>query len=244
MMNFLSNQFSSTSHVNGQEHAKKALYNICLVLDISNSMRERFTEVIVSINKFIQVQQDEQKNNTVTFTLLLFGQNIKYHLKNINLKDVRPLDHKSFVLETSTSLYDAIGKCAEDFADKNNVILCIVTDGQDNSSKRYNKHTIKSIIDTKQKYNNWSAIYLSAHIQGFNDGVQLSAQNNIQSTGKTMGYDIANTMNSMVSQIQQVQKPTNYNAGFSTGFSTGFRTGLSSDFGGYKKSYINPGMYC
>lgn len=185
---------------------KKASSNICLVLDISYSMAERFTEVIKSVNQFIKIQQEEQKGYYTTFTLLLFGSDIKYYLKNVDLQSVTPLQHRNFTLQNSTSLYDAVGKCLADFADKNNVVMCIVTDGLDNSSKHYSKQSVKNILDTKQKYNGWGVNYLSSHITSFSDGSSLNIQNVISCTQDKLGYNISNQMNNLVSSQLKMQR--------------------------------------
>jgi uncharacterized protein YegL len=180
--------------------------NICVVLDISASMGDRFSEVIQSINQFIKIQQKEQQGFKVNFSLMKFGQNIQYHIKDIDLQSVRPLHPHSFTLEGSTSLYDAIGKSSEDYADKKNLVMCIITDGLDNSSRQYTKQSVKNILDTKQKYVGWSVIYLSNSLETFAEGQVLNVATNIQSSNKTMGYDIMNQMNRACSLAQTYQR--------------------------------------
>ena len=185
---------------------KKPACTICLILDISASMRERFSEVIDSINQFVKIQQKEHKDDYVNFNMVIFGTNSRYYLKDIDLQKVEPFNSRSFVLESSTALFDTIGKLCEDLSGKNNITLCTITDGQDNASKHYSKESIKNILETKKKYNGWENVFLSSSMESFNENKYFNATANIQSSGDLFGYDIKNQMSSVVTEACNRQK--------------------------------------
>ena len=188
---------------------KKPICTICLILDISASMRDRFSEVVNAINQFVKIQQQEHRNDKVNFSMMIFGTNSRYYLKDIDLQAVTPFDPKIFTLEDSTALFDTIGKVCQDLSGKNNVTLCTITDGQDNASKHYSKEAIKGILETKKKYNGWENIFLSSSIESFNENKYFNASANIQSSRNSFGYDIKTQMNQMVTQACNRQKANN-----------------------------------
>ena len=185
---------------------KKPVCTICLILDISASMSDRFSEVIDAINQFVKIQQQEHKNDSVSFNMVIFGTSSRYYLKDLDLQKVRPFDSKSFTLESSTALFDTIGKVCEDFSGRNNITLCTITDGQDNASRHYSKEAIKNILDTKKKYNGWENIFLSSSIESFNENKYFNATANIKSSSGSFAFDIRNQMSNVVTQACNKQK--------------------------------------
>ena len=67
---------------------KKPACTICLILDISASMKDRFTEVVEAINQFVRIQQQEHKNDYVNFSMVIFGTSSRYYLRDIDLQKV------------------------------------------------------------------------------------------------------------------------------------------------------------
>ena len=55
--------------------------------------------------------------------------------------------------------------------DDERVAVCIMTDGQENSSKEYTKEAIKALIQGRQKDKNWMISYLAANVDAFDEGV-------------------------------------------------------------------------
>ena len=50
------------------------------------------------------------------------------------------------------------------FRYERDVLMVIVTDGQENASKQYNRKEVMDMLDEKQKYCNWTYVYLSNDI--------------------------------------------------------------------------------
>jgi len=48
--------------------------------------------------------------------------------------------------------------------------MVIVTDGQENSSKRYTKSQVHELIDEKKSTKNWSYVYLSSDLETYTQG--------------------------------------------------------------------------
>ena len=75
-----------------------------------------------------------------------------------------PLSQHDYNPSGSTALYDAIGNTIDWFRNEHDVLMVIVTDGEENSSKKYTKSQINKMIDEKKEKNNWTYVYLSSDL--------------------------------------------------------------------------------
>jgi ADP-heptose:LPS heptosyltransferase len=76
-----------------------------------------------------------------------------------------------------TALLDAVGTTIADIGNKLNkidendrpakVIVLIITDGQENSSKEYTHEKIKEMIERQQKVYSWQFLFFGANIDSF-----------------------------------------------------------------------------
>lgn len=176
-MNFsyISNIFSSSSDT--KDIANKDELHIVMILDESGSMNNIKYEMIKSINSFINEQKDVE-GKPVKFTFVKFNNRINRIYNRIPLKECPELTEYMYTPNSTTALYDAIGDTINWFNKEKNVLMVIVTDGQENASKEYSKSTINNMISDKEKNNNWSYVYLSSDLstktQGDNIGLQKS----------------------------------------------------------------------
>lgn len=151
---------------------------IVMILDESGSMEDNKKEIIQTINTFITEQQAQKANDECKFSLVKFNNNINTLLEDISLDSLLPIRESDYNPNGMTALYDAIGMTVSRFSDKYNVILVIVTDGQDNASKTYNRKQIKEMLDEKVDPDTfgWNAIYLCADptLEAQGDGIGIS----------------------------------------------------------------------
>jgi len=69
-------------------------------------------------------------------------------------------------------LYDAIGKSINDLGNKKNVVMCVVTDGEENSSKEFNYDTVKKLISEKTD-KGWKFDFLSSDLKAVKHSMDL-----------------------------------------------------------------------
>lgn len=142
-----------------------------IILDESGSMNsvkkatiEGFNEVVQTI-KAVQKKYPEQ-NHTISF-VTFNGVGITHHLFNEPIDNLKELSEKNFRPNASTPLYDAIGEAVSklsievDKQEKKNVLVTILTDGYENSSKEYSGKAIKALIE-ELKTKNWTFTYMGA----------------------------------------------------------------------------------
>lgn len=151
------------------------------VLDRSGSMASCLDDTIKGFNQFVE----EQKNvgiDQLGLTLVTFDDVIEtvYHKKPI--ADVSQLNRDIYIPRNSTALLDAIGetiKTAEkDNVENNNVIIAILTDGLENSSKNFDLKDIHKKISEKRSLG-WKFIFLGANQDAIRSGEQLGIDRNL-----------------------------------------------------------------
>lgn len=152
-------------------------FKIVIVLDESGSMMCIRDQIIKSINDLI-LEQKQIRERPATFTLVKFSDNVSRTITNRLLTNVQALSYSDYDPSGSTALYDAIGSTIDWFRNEKDVLMVIVTDGQENASKKYTRLQINKMIDEKKEKNNWTYVYLSSdlntEIQGNNMGLQQS----------------------------------------------------------------------
>jgi hypothetical protein len=147
------------------------VYNL-IILDESGSMSaiksstiSGFNEVVQTI-KGIEKQYPEQKHfiSLVTFN----GLGIKTKLDKHPVSELLQIDERTYNPDAMTPLYDAIGlsvlKLRMDIAgvENANVLVTILTDGEENDSKEFSGSQVKKIID-EQKALGWTFTYIGAN---------------------------------------------------------------------------------
>ena len=153
---------------------------LVFVLDKSGSMSGLEADTIGGFNSMLAKQKEQQ--GTCRVTTVLFDNNYKLLHDRIDLAAVSPLTANDYLPGGSTALLDALGdtihkiidvqksQSAEHRAEK--VIFVIITDGQENSSRRFSAPEIKSLITSQQSEFGWEFIFLGANI----DAVSTAAR--------------------------------------------------------------------
>lgn len=198
-------------HVNQINQVKPVTFDdylkIVMILDESGSMNTIRNQMINSINDLI-MEQKQVKERPTTFTLVKFSDNVKEIIVNKSLSNVNNVTEYDYTPSGSTALYDAIGKTIERFRNEKDVLMVIVTDGQENASKTYTKNQINKMINEKKTNNNWSYVYLSCdlstELQGNNIGLNTSAYaSNCQVNKNHYGSFIGNNLNSAITNYRK-----------------------------------------
>lgn len=138
-------------------------HKIIILLDESGSMRSVQSDILKSLNAFIEEQRTVPTNGPgAVFTLIKFNDEVKTVHLNVNFATASVLTNSDYIPQGGTALYDAIGETLKAYKDEKNVLMVIVTDGEENSSKKYDRNTIASKIDTlkNDKDADWAFVYI------------------------------------------------------------------------------------
>jgi uncharacterized protein YegL len=145
---------------------------IVAVVDRSGSMRGKEQDTVGGINAmFDELKSTKTDDDTINVTVKLFDneQLLKVNRQNLDTYESFPL--ADFVPRGSTALLDAIGDTLKFFmelklvnpGEYDSCIVYVATDGQENSSVKYNRQTIKDMINTAKKVYNINVIYMGAN---------------------------------------------------------------------------------
>ncbi len=140
----------------------KKVYNLVIV-DESGSMSIIRNEALAGLNETIETCQKMQELHPEMgqrITLISFDSNhFKVHLDNEPAGKARKLTTEDYRPSAATPLYDAIGKGIAKLNAQtgtgDNVLVTIITDGEENCSQEYNLKLVKNLIE-KQKELGWT----------------------------------------------------------------------------------------
>jgi uncharacterized protein YegL len=182
-------------------------FKIVMILDESGSMETIRDQIIKSINDLI-TEQKQIKERPATFTLVKFNDYVNKVMVNKPLSNVNNLTRYDYIPNGSTALYDAIGETINWFNEKTNLLMIIVTDGQENASKKFTRNQINKMIDDKKTNNDWTYVYLSSdlntELQGNNIGLKQSKYaSNCQVAQSNFGNFIGDSLNKAISNCRR-----------------------------------------
>jgi Mg-chelatase subunit ChlD len=164
--------------------AKKT--ELVCIIDRSGSMSACLSDAQGGFNHFIA----EQKKLDVPCKVQLVQFDTEYEQvwKRQNLRDVG-----EYTLQPrgSTALLDAVGRTIANFTPKKdrNVIVVIVTDGEENSSREFSKEQVKKLVKEREA-DGWSFVFIGAGIDAFAEagGIGISAHATLAASNSPRGY--------------------------------------------------------
>lgn len=160
---------------------------VALLLDRSGSMDGHKAETVIAINSYIDNTQENFKG---LFTLTQFdSMGIDVLQDGVKIKEAIHLTDESYQPRGMTPLLDAIGKTimTMDTAGFDNVIFCIITDGQENASHEWKLANVRLLLEEKIA-SGWQVSYLGANVDVFAEGAALGIAG-----GQSMSFKGAHT---------------------------------------------------
>jgi len=201
-------KIKKTKVINNPKNEKTEI--VC-ILDRSGSMNSIIEDAIGGFNSFINEQKKE--DTPATITVVLFDDFYELLYDNVDIKEVKEITSKEWSPRGTTALFDAVGKTIntiksrhklnkKDRPDK--VLVCIITDGQNNASKEYDAESIKSLIKNREN-KNWSFVFLAADQDAMTAGSTFGVNigNSFNYSNTSTGYKtMFNAMSTMTSNIR------------------------------------------
>jgi uncharacterized protein YegL len=166
----------------------KNLTDITIILDRSASMEIIKEATIKGLNTFLDdhKQKHDPLHNNTKISLVQFDHEYQMIYESIDILDVKYLNNETFIPRGSTSLLDAIGKTITDTKNRlnllpekqkpNDVLIVIVTDGEENSSNKYTRDKIFKMISKREKKNNWKFIFIGSNQDAISVGGSLGIE--------------------------------------------------------------------
>jgi len=146
---------------------------VSVVLDRSGSMSSIRTDMEGGFNTFIS-EQRKVKTDEVLVNLYQFDDRYDVEYENRPLALVPNLN---LVPRGWTALYDALGKTINNVGERLSklpenkrparVLILVITDGGENSSKEFRREQIAEMIKLQQEKYNWQFVFLGANQDSF-----------------------------------------------------------------------------
>lgn len=153
--------------------------DITVIIDRSGSMEDIRDDAIGSFNTFLSDRK--QSDPDALMTIVLFDDLYEILMNGIPIMDVPPFTRETFVPRGSTALLDAVGKTIGAIQSRphqdDSVIIAILTDGQENASQEWSGGQIRTLIPNLEE-KGWDFYYLSAALNGFDDGERIGIKSN------------------------------------------------------------------
>ena len=151
---------------------KVQVFNL-IILDESGSMESIKKPAVDGLNETVQTirnaQEKHQNEQEHFITLVVFNSNgIRTIFENSPANNVKEIKNEDYRPNACTPLYDAMGlsltrlKYQLSDSTKNQVLVTIITDGYENSSKEYNGKMIKKLV-AELKNQDWVFVYIGAN---------------------------------------------------------------------------------
>lgn len=193
---------------------KKNLTELVFILDRSGSMYGLEQDTIGGFNSMLTKQKSLDGECRIT-TVLFDHQYTLFH-DRIDIQAVSPMTKKDYNVGGSTALLDAMGTTidklirvqrhtAEGYRAQK-VIFVIITDGEENSSRKYSYDQVKAKIEHEKEAYGWEFIFLGANM----DAVKTASQFGIHAdraaeyvpdaVGTTLNFEM---MSNAVSEFRQ-----------------------------------------
>ena len=161
--------------------------DITVVLDESGSMAFIADDTVGGFDRFVETQK--KAPGTAALSLVLFNSSVRKRYTELPINSAPRLT--DYNPNSNTALFDAVGQAITDTgrrlaakpeserADK--VVIVIITDGDENSSREYNRERIFEMIQHQKNTYSWEFVFLGAN----QDAMRAASQ---------YGIPVANSM--------------------------------------------------
>jgi Mg-chelatase subunit ChlD len=145
--------------------------DITVIIDRSGSMGSVRDDAIGAFNTFLS---DRQKSDPdALMTLVQFDHEYEVITNGVPIREVRPLNHETYIPRGDTALLDAVGKTIGSIESRSHaahaILVALLTDGQENASREWRADQVRELIREREA-KGWDFYYLSAKLSAFKDG--------------------------------------------------------------------------
>lgn len=158
---------------------------IIFVIDASGSMSHLVGDTIGGFNGFIASQKALE--GKATLTTVLFDSTWRTLHNGVDIHEVKPMTTNDYVAGGTTAMLDAIGETINQVQDRHDdlgaekpekVIFVITTDGEENSSRKFNKAQIEKMIKHQTNGHGWEFMFLGANMDAVHEAASIGINSN------------------------------------------------------------------
>lgn len=173
---------------------------LVFILDRSGSMSGLEKDTIGGFNSLIQKQRREKGKCYVSSVLFDDVQEVIYN--RVPLNEVKKMTQKQYYARGCTALLDAMGGAIHHIGNVHKyskeeigkTLFIIITDGLENSSKRYTYVTIKQMVERQKEKYGWEFIFIGANMDVIQEankfGIDQAVRYACDEEGTTLNYSV------------------------------------------------------
>ena len=149
---------------------KKGLTEYVFVLDCSQSISAYKTKAIETFNSMLEDFKSREGEGIIT--TIMFNERSKIHHDRINIQGAKPIYEENCIPTGKTALLDALGltikhistiqKYAREEDKPEHTVFVVISNGEENASKRYSVDEIEKSIIRRKERNKWEFIFTNA----------------------------------------------------------------------------------
>lgn len=153
---------------------------IIFVIDKSGSMSHLAGDTIGGFNGFIESQKALE--GKATLTTVLFDTTWKILHDGVDIHEVKTMTSSDYIAGGGTAMLDAIGEIINRVQDRHDelgeekpeeVLFVITTDGEENSSRSFNKSKIEKMIKHQTNGHGWKFMFLGANMDAVKEAESI-----------------------------------------------------------------------
>lgn len=168
--------------------------HVIMLVDETGSMSAKTKETIAGVNAYFETLRQDSRKNGREYIVSLGSFNsvtgTRFLCRNTPVEEMPSLNPNNYYAQGFTPLYDAIGRTIEEcYGD--DVTFVIMTDGEENSSKRFNASTVREMIEHK-KTKGWQFVFMGCDIDAYAQAGMMGI--NRGSTISSASQDFAKVM--------------------------------------------------
>lgn len=173
---------------------------LVFILDRSGSMSGLEKDTIGGFNSLIQKQRKEKGKCYVSCVLFDDVQEVIYD--RVPLNEVKKMTQKQYYARGCTALLDAMGGAIHHIGNVHKyskeeigkTLFIIITDGLENSSKRYSYASIKKMIERQKEKYGWEFIFIGANMDVIQEankfGIDQEVRYACDEEGTALNYSV------------------------------------------------------
>ena len=173
---------------------------LVFILDRSGSMSGLEKDTIGGFNSLIQKQRREKGKCYVSCVLFDDVQEVIYD--RVPLNEVKKMTQKQYYARGCTALLDAMGGAIHHIGNVHKyskeeigkTLFIIITDGLENSSKRYTYVTIKQMVERQKEKYGWEFIFIGANMDVIQEankfGIDQAVRYACDEEGTALNYSV------------------------------------------------------
>ncbi len=156
---------------------------LVVILDASGSMTRLKSDVIGGFNQLVNDQQSKLGDCVISVVQFSSFGHQKTIVDRKPVKHVAHLTDETYHIAGWTALRDAVGSVIDEVGNRltetpesdrpDNVIIAVITDGEENHSREYSAARIREMVTRQQDEYNWTFIFIGTNQDAVLEGMKL-----------------------------------------------------------------------